>query len=469
MNGAEYNLNTGLLEVFGFGLVSGHGYQSTNYKMFAPRVGLAWQVTPKTVIRTGYGWSYSLGTFGSTFGHNVTQNPPVLANQSISQSSFCGNNFCDVFNLAQGPPTPPTFNVSPEGTLPCPDGVDCKTRPGLFHMPVIYGYNLTVQRQITSKIAATAGYVGNQGRHQSVGTGGNNFDMNRQFFVPNYPSNRLNELFPFNGLLGPRYNYGNTTGIDNYCNCANNRYDSFQATLTIRNAAGFNLQGNYTYQLSQGDGFGPDSSYTFLYDRPLGYVENNEFPRQQWVFAGGWDIPFGRGRKYGASTNRFVDAVLGGWNLSGIFTYYSGRRFWPTLENYAGNTQPFSGPNNIPDVGSGSPYPSHQDRNQWIIGDPTLTGPFAAPASNTFGNYASHMLVGPQFVNLDASLMKQFSITERIKFTLRLDATNSLNHTNLDNPNADVQSGNAGQITNIAFNGNNATMRRIQYSGVIRW
>lgn len=78
-------------------------------------------------------------------------------------------------------------------------------------------------------------------------------------------------------------------------------------------------------------------------------------------------------------------------------------------------------------------------------------------------------LYGPQFVNVDASLMKQFSITERVKFTLRFDSTNALNHTNLGSPNADVQSSSAGQITNIAFSNNQGAMRRVQYSGVISW
>jgi adhesin HecA-like repeat protein len=72
-------------------------------------------------------------------------------------------------------------------------------------------------------------------------------------------------------------------------------------------------------------------------------------------------------------------------------------------------------------------------------------------------------------VNLDASVMKVFTLTERFKFTLRMEATNALNHTNLDNPNGDVQSGSAGQITNIAFNGNGYTMRRVQFAGVINW
>ncbi len=264
-NGAEYNLNTGVLDVFGYGLNNNHGFQDQNWKMFAPRLGIAYQLTPKTVIRTGYGWSYSLGTFGSTFGHNVTQNPPVLANQVISAQQTCGNNFCDVFSLpgqppsgnylAQGPLAPPTFNVSPQGTLPCPSGINCKTRPLLFHMPVVYAYNFTVQQQLTKTIAVTGGYVGNSGRNQSNGSSGTTYNANKIFFLPGFTGDQ-NTLRPFNGLYGPRYNYGNKTDIDNYCNCANTRYDSFQGTVTIRAAAGFTLQGNYTYQLAQGDAGG---------------------------------------------------------------------------------------------------------------------------------------------------------------------------------------------------------------------
>ena len=67
-----------------------------NWHKFAPRLGVAYQLNPKTVIRGGYGWSYDLGTFGSTFGHNVTQNPPVLSNQSINPP----NGFTDVFKLS---------------------------------------------------------------------------------------------------------------------------------------------------------------------------------------------------------------------------------------------------------------------------------------------------------------------------------------------------------------------------------
>ena len=163
--------------------------RSMNWHNFAPRFGIAYQLTPKTVIRTGYGWSYSLGTFGSTFGHNVTQNPPVLANQSLVKPGHA-ETISAMYSILprhdRSAAPPPTFTVSPQGTLPCPSGVDCKTRPGIFTMPVVYAYNFTVQRQLTSKIAVTAGYVGNSGRHNGAGLGEQPSTITRCLFVPGF-------------------------------------------------------------------------------------------------------------------------------------------------------------------------------------------------------------------------------------------------------------------------------------------
>src|ERR1700761_325603 len=200
-NGAELNVSTGLVDVFGEGLISSHGYQNMNWHEFAPRVGIAYQITPKTVVRAGYGWTYSLGTFGSTFGHNVTQNPPVLVNQVLNSPSVSpnGNDFSTVFTLAQGPPTQPgigpcsatvTVNcLNSNGTIVPPQtGVYIKTRPGIFTMPVAYAYNFTVQQQLTPRISISGGYVGNSTRHSSLGTG-NDYDENPPLFVPGYTGN----------------------------------------------------------------------------------------------------------------------------------------------------------------------------------------------------------------------------------------------------------------------------------------
>ncbi len=468
-NGAELNVNTGQMDVFGVGLTSNHGYQNMNWHNFAPRASLAYQITPKTVIRAGYGWSYSLGTFGNNFGHNVTQNPPVLLNQTLNQSSpgGCPTNFCDVFTLANGPPAPnlAPYTPGPNGTFTWPgNNVGAFTRPGTLTMPTVYAYNFTVQRQITNKFVVSGGYVGNSGRHMILGTD-ENTNINQQYFLPGSSSSNTG-TYPFAGLLGPRYNYGWTTAVSDFCNCSNSQYNSFQSLFKVNAAAGYTLQGNYTYQVVKGDGWGGNEQYTFLYDRPLGYGNNALMPHNQVVLAQNYDIPFGHGRKWGANSNKFVDAVLGGWNISGITTFYSGLPFMPTIDNYGTGTQPYAGPNNRPNVGTGSPYAPNESRAQWIL--PLSSGAYTLPASNTFGNYPINTLIGPHFINQDAALMKVFSITERFKFQLRVDSTNFLNHANLGLPNADIQSGNTGQITSLAESGN-YQMRRLQFSGSINF
>ena len=80
--------------------MSDHGIQTMNWHDFAPRFGAAYQVNTKTVIRAGFGWGYDLGAFGSTFGHNVTQNPPVLTNQ---QYNPCRITLRTCFRSAEGP------------------------------------------------------------------------------------------------------------------------------------------------------------------------------------------------------------------------------------------------------------------------------------------------------------------------------------------------------------------------------
>ena len=166
-----------------------------------------------------------------------------------------------------------------------------------------------------------------------------------------------------------------------------------------------------------------------------------------------------------------VDGVLGGWNISGITTFYSGLPFEPSIDNYGPNSKPYTGINGIPDVGTGNVYASNQSRAQWIVGCPAqqcTTGPYLWPASNTFGNWPINNLYGPIFINQDFSIMKQFAFTERYKFTLRMDSTNFFNHTNLNTPNADVQSASAGQITSTAVGGN-YNMRQLQFSGTLAW
>ena len=123
--GGWLDVNTGEIRVGGVGGIDRTGNTENSFTNFAPRVGIAYQVRPKTIVRMGYGRSFDIGVFGSIFGHSVTQNLPVLASQEErgAQSWLAG------FTLATGPPAPTFVTVPPSGLFPQPDGVASFVQP----------------------------------------------------------------------------------------------------------------------------------------------------------------------------------------------------------------------------------------------------------------------------------------------------------------------------------------------------
>ena len=443
-NGGQLDLRTGLINVFGVGKVSDHGIQDMNWANWAPRVGISYQIAPKTVLRAAYGWSYSLGTFGSIFGHNVTQNLPVLAIQQFNPA----NGFSGVFGLGQGP-TQPTFPApDANGYIQLPDGVRAKARPLDVRLPRVEAYNVTLQQQFGKDWSLQLGWVANDGRHVFMGDGPS-FDVNTPAYVQGVSNTNLNKPF--------YQKYGWTQGIDFYCDCANNSYESMQVQLVKRYGYGLTLQAGYTLQYAEATN---GDSYAFLYDRPLGYGNEEAVSRNTFTLATNYEIPFGRGRRYGGNLNRALDLAAGGWSVNGITVLYSGIPFTPSIGTEpAGVITPNVGPNNRPDQGTQSPYSgAQQSRSQWFVGG--LGSAFLAPASYTFGNYPVNGLFGPKFVNQDLSLSKNFVVTERFKMNLRAEAFNVFNHTSLGLPNSNVTDPNAGQITGLA---NGSQMRRFQF------
>lgn len=453
-NGAQLDLRTGLINVFGVGNVSTHGVQNMNYLNFAPRLGLAYQLNPKTVVRAGYGWSYGLGTFGATFGHNVTQNPPVLTNQQNNPAQSFGS----VFSLAQGPPPAPAVNVPSSGQFLLPDNVAGKARPLDVRLPRTEAYNLTVERQIAPDTSLSVAYVGNVGRHVALGSGdGYNINVNQASWIPGVP---LNQRKPYYAA------YGWTQGIDFYCMCATNYYNSLQVQLKRQFKAGYAAQVSYTLQDAVGDAA---DAYDFLYNRSLGRGRENNISDHALTIAQNFNIPFGRGRKFGHDINRAVDAVLGGWDLAGVTVFYSGQPITPTLGDTTGSARPDVGPGSRPSIGTGSPYAANPNRNDWFSSGTGLSGlspAFVLPPSNVFGNYGFNTLRGPIFINQDLNISKNFKVTERLKWQIRAEAYNVFNHTNLGTPGVNglttnVNGSNPGLINQIAFG---STMRRLQFA-----
>ena len=180
--GAVMNLATGYLQIAGIGRGSNMGF-SPSFNGYNPRIGVAYQVTPKTVVRAGYGRSFDIGVFGSLFGHVATQNLPVLANQSLNPT---GGPNTGAFNLATGPSAPTAITVPTNGLLPSPGyAVNSKARPLTVRLPTVDAWNLTVQQSVTPTLSFTIAYVANKGTHTLSAGDGNTTNPNEPaIFLP---------------------------------------------------------------------------------------------------------------------------------------------------------------------------------------------------------------------------------------------------------------------------------------------
>ena len=166
-NGSLLNLNTGYLQVAGIGQVASDMNIGAPKYAFNPRIGLAYEARPGTVIRAGYGRSFDIGVFGSIFGHAATQNLPVLTSQSIVPiGGDNANNTNYAFNLATGPSAPQFVSTPASGLLPNPGNlVNSHARPTTERLPTLDAWNAAVQQAYGTSWSSTITYVANKGTH----------------------------------------------------------------------------------------------------------------------------------------------------------------------------------------------------------------------------------------------------------------------------------------------------------------
>jgi hypothetical protein len=440
-NAGFLDINTGEMKVAGVGGVGLDG-DIENKINLAPRLGITYQLNQRTVVRAGYGRSYDIGVFGSTFGHSVTQNLPVLARQQINPPQ----NFESIFNLNQGPP-PPTFpQVGANGRFPAPNGVVASLMPEQQRLPYVDAWNLTVQRELTPNISAEIAYVGNKGTHVFNGDGPDvNFNQAILTGFPNVPRDQRRPFFagPVGGYGAA---YGWTQDVRYLCNCSDNSYNSLQTKLTRRFTGGYSLLATYTLQRVRNHG-----GDQYFFDRDL------EYGAPQWArthlatLATTIELPFGRGDDASGALRH----ILGGWQLNAAASIGSGQHL---NVDYRDNGQDRdTGPNRPNVIGDITEGGGSQERwfNATPIGSPGSA--FGRPAIGTFGDMERGSLIGPGFWNVDASLFKRIRIRESMNLELRLEAANVFNHVTLGNPDTTIgvpgnDNPNAGRITSVGPN-----------------
>ena len=418
---------------------------------FSPRIGLAYRLPHETVLRAGYGRSYYMNADGAGFG---TQGCCWPIKQS--QTDVQANPFAPLgYTFDQGPGAPPALPAFPSnGQISfqgAPGGSEYFVGVGTYPHSYNDTYNVTFEHAFPWQITASVAYVGNIGRHLW-----DNFNVNLPPPGPG-PYTSREPFFANYGWAVPEYQRNNA---DYHQPEMRSNYNSLQLHAEKRFHQGLYLLSNFTWAKSLDDGtFGPGDGNGNQFCYHCNYGPSGTVRPWSFVSAANWLLPFGRGRAYANGVNRGVDAVIGGWALSGIFNFESGSYFTPYYLNSPTilNSPIYDRPNQISD-----PFKAGA-----VAANPTCTAPaqvktiqnwynpcaYADPAQYTFGNAGRNSLLGPGLGLVDLSLTKSLVITERTHLDLKWDAFNALNRQNLGQPTcagaAFVDIGDAGQICSI--------------------
>jgi hypothetical protein len=401
---------------------------------FGPRLGLAYSMTPKTVLRGGWGLSYihfhriGAANILSINGPQVvnavaTQSNPLLSTFRTTQQGYPGA-FAD----------PSQFNPLTANVLYMPKD---------YHSSQVQSWFVSVQREVAKNMLIDVAYVGNRADDLLALA---NFNQ----AVPNNAAGSLSLQ-----ARRPIQEFGDITYA---FNGNRSRYNALQIKFDYRMNRGLMLLNSFTWSQAKDNGAGslennfgnlPGPQNFYNMDADYGISGYNQPWNNTTSFV--WELPFGHERKWGSDANAVVDAFIGGWTLSGINTMTSGAPVTLTYSPTAtwvvsGISQEFRGSNNYRPNVVGDPY---GDKN-------SITGYFnpanvviPTDASQVFGNAPRNSVSGPWFWQLDFVASKNFRlpIGSQTNLQVRIEAFNLLNRTNFAPPNSNRSSSAFGTIT----------------------
>jgi hypothetical protein len=420
---SNYEPSTNSVLVAGIGGVGMSTDVNAKPTYFAPRLGAAYSIGTKTVIRAGYAFSYWEERFGFTGGTLNTQYPVIYNVQDGVQNSFkvVGN-----FNAI---PVVPFVPIPSNGIISPAPNQAFYYMPENYTLPSVYNYNLVVQRQLTNSMTIDAGYVGNVGRHLA------------------YAQN-LNVGRPGAGPNAALYNllFGRTASTTIRAYGVNSDYNSLQVNFTKRFNRGLHITAAYAFSKSldvnsENGGFLDDLNFKRTHG-PSTFDQTHMLTINHV-----YQLPFGKGQPF-LNQGGVLAAVVSNWQVSGVFRYMTGFPFTPTAPVTSCNCAAVS--TIYADIAGSPQYPHGVGPGQpWI--SPSA---FVLPQVNTFGNSGRDVLRGPGLTNYDANIVRKFPVRERVNIDLRFEANNALNTPHFANPSALVGSATFGIITASGFNGN---------------
>jgi len=431
--------------------------QKTN---FAPRLGFAYSLTPKVVVRGGYGIFY--GAFENRGGYpSLGYNYPFQYEVSLSDSSNGGISTV----------TPVTFTNGTTGTLEngmsgIPLDPALVSYSGLalrgiqlnYQTPYTQGYNATVQYQLTQHDSVEAGYVGSQARHLEASEGHNNVT---QLLPPGTPLTGATNYIPFP-------DFGN--GMPYYATAGNSSYNSLQTKWIHRASKGLDVLLGYTLakaltdagdSLSGGgvSGYRAPGIVPISYDTGLASFNI----KNQFVASGTYALPVGRGKDFLSNMNAAEQTILGGWSVNAILTFDSGQP--QTIGSQISTGSGFGAyADVVPGVskyrkGIGGSY------NPAAFTDPPVVTSVGESGLAPLGG-PNTQVNGPGYQDFDFSVFKSFRVTEGSHAEFRAEAFNLTNTPSLNLPtNTDYKNeASFGQITSTRSNA-----RELQFALKYYW
>jgi Carboxypeptidase regulatory-like domain/TonB dependent receptor-like, beta-barrel len=441
------------------------GVYHTSHTNFAPRIGAAYQLRDKLVLRGGYGIFFVPSYYGQGPNIGYSQGTPWVTtlNGGLSPSStLSGNAALGLPSAFPNGQVPSTGN-SLGGLTDVGFGLNPVTDP-VRHSAYVQQWMTGVQYSLTNNDLVDISYVGNHGVHVLAQF----LEWNELPVSALALGNQLIQQVPnpfFGAIASSGCGLNNPTvqrgqlllPFPEYCSVTeaqpavgSSTYNALQATYTHRWHSGLELNVSYTYskfmdnvQGASGWAFpGSGSTVRNSYDLAAERSVDASDLTHSLVISHNYELPFGKGKQFGGDWNHAMNAVLGGWQWSGILTAHTGL---PISINAAQNNTGGFGFNQRPDRVPGvSPIPQNQNINDWI--NPAA---FAQPAPFTFGNVSRFLsdLRAPGFVNWDMGLQKWWNITETKRFQFRFELFNAFNHPNFFVPDSNLGDANFGTIT----------------------